>query len=89
MKLRPLADRVLVLPDPPEKNFGNIIIPESSQEAPSSGVVIATGNGRVDEPMEVKSGDKVWYPKLRGNTVLIDGIEHILIQQSELTAIVE
>ena len=65
MKIKPLADRVLVLPAPAEeKTIGGIIIPDSAKEKPLKGKVIAIGNGTKDEEMVVKPDDTVLYLSL-------------------------
>ena len=59
MKIRPLADRVLVLPAPAEEKVGGIIIPDTAKEKPLHGQIVATGNGTKDEEMILKEGDEV------------------------------
>ena len=62
LSIRPLADRVIVEPSAAEtKTASGIIIPDTAQEKPQEGVVVAAGNGKADEPMTVKVGDKVLY----------------------------
>ncbi|RKY61512.1 MAG: co-chaperone GroES [Candidatus Latescibacterota bacterium] len=96
MKVRPLADRVLVKPleEEAEKSAGGIIIPDTAKEKPQKGEVIAVGPGRVTEdgktiPMNVKVGDKVLYGKYAGTEVKIDGEEHLIMPESDILAIVE
>ena len=74
MKIKPLADRVLVLPAPAEeKTIGGIIIPDSAKEKPLKGKVIAIGNGTKDEEMVVKPDDTVLYGKYAGTEIELDG----------------
>ena len=77
MNIRPLADRVLILPAPAEeKTIGGIIIPDTAKEKPLQGEVVAAGNGTKDEEMTLKVGDKVLYGKYSGTELefIIDGI---------------
>lgn len=74
VNIKPLADRVLVEPLEAEtKTASGIIIPDSAKEKPQQGVVVAVGNGKKDEPMTVKAGDKVLYGKYSGSEFSIDG----------------
>ena len=67
MNIKPLADRVLILPAPAEeKTIGGIIIPDTAKEKPLKGEVIAVGNGTKDEEMVLKVGDTVLYGKYAG-----------------------
>ena len=88
MKIKPLADRVLVLPAPAEeKTIGGIIIPDSSKEKPLKGKVIAIGNGTKDEEMVVKPDDTVLYGKYAGTEIELDGEKYLIMQQSDILAI--
>ncbi|MBE3102064.1 MAG: co-chaperone GroES [Firmicutes bacterium] len=95
MAYRPLGDRLLVRPkESEEKTKSGIVLPDSAKEKPQEGSVIATGDGARDEdgkkiPMEVKKGDVVLYSKYAGTEVKIDGIEHLIIKESDVLAIVE
>lgn len=95
MAYRPLGDRLLVRPkESEEKTKSGIVLPDSAKEKPQEGKVIATGDGARDEdgkkiPMEVKKGDVVLYSKYAGTEVKIDGIEHLIIKESDVLAIVE
>ena len=85
MKIKPLADRVLVLPAPAEeKTIGGIIIPDSAKEKPLKGKVIAIGNGTKDEEMVVKPDDTVLYGKYAGTEIEIDGEKYLIMKQSEI-----
>ena len=66
MKIKPLADRVLVLPIEAEQKVGGIIIPDTAKEKPQRGKVVAVGNGTKDEDMILKVGDEVFYGKYAG-----------------------
>ena len=88
MTIKPLADRVLVLPAPAEeKTIGGIIIPDSAKEKPLKGKVIAIGNGTKDEEMVVKPGDTVLYGKYAGTEIELDGEEYLIMRQSDILAI--
>ena len=88
MKIKPLADRVLVLPAPAEeKTIGGIIIPDSAKEKPLKGKVIAIGNGTKDEEMVVKPDDTVLYGKYAGTEIELDGEKYLIMKQSDMLAI--
>ena len=88
MKIKPLADRVLVLPAPAEeKTIGGIIIPDSAKEKPLKGKVIAIGNGTKDEEMVVKPADTVLYGKYAGTEIELDGEKYLIMKQSDILAI--
>ena len=88
MKIKPLADRVLVLPAPAEeKTIGGIIIPDSAKEKPLKGKVIAIGNGTKDEEMVVKPDDTVLYGKYAGTEIESDGEKYLIMKQSDILAI--
>jgi chaperonin GroES len=84
-KYRPLKDRVLVEPHKAEeKTASGIIIPDSAQEKPQKGTVIAVGNGKKDEPMSVKNGDVVMYGKYSGTEIKIDGKDYIIMKEDDI-----
>ena len=88
MKIKPLADWVLVLPAPAEeKTIGGIIIPDSAKEKPLKGKVIAIGNGTKDEEMVVKPDDTVLYGKYAGTEIELDGEKYLIMKQSDILAI--
>ena len=95
MKIRPLNDRVLVFRiKEEEKTSGGIIIPDSAKEKPQEGEVIAVGAGKVDEDgkriaLEVKKGDRVLFSKYAGNEIKIDGVEHLIMREEDIVAIIE
>ena len=88
MNIKPLADRVLVKPAPAEeKTIGGIIIPDTAKEKPSKGEVMAVGNGTKDEEMVVKVGDTVLYGKYAGQEIELDGLKYMIMNKSEIMAI--
>ena len=88
MNIKPLADRVLVLPAPAEeKTIGGIIIPDTAKEKPLQGKVVATGNGTKDEEMVVKAGDTVLYGKYAGTEVEFEGTKYLIMRQSDILAV--
>ena len=90
MNIKPLADRVLILPAPAEeKTIGGIIIPDTAKEKPLKGVVVATGNGTKDEEMILKVGDTVLYGKYAGTELEFEGKKYLMMRQSDVLAIVE
>jgi len=95
MKIRPLNDRVLVLRiEEEEKTGGGIIIPDTAKEKPQQGKVIAVGTGKVDDKgkriaMEVKEKDKVLFGKYSGNEIKIDGVEHLIMREDDILAVIE
>ena len=89
MKIKPLADRVLVKPaEAEEKTVGGIIIPDSAKEKPLKGEVVATGNGTKDEEMVVKAGDAVLYGKYSGTEIELEGEIYLIMRQSDILAII-
>jgi chaperonin GroES len=94
MKIKPLADRVLLRPlEAEEKTKSGIILPDSAKEKPQEAEVVAVGPGKVEDgklqSMSVKKGDKVIYSKYSGDEVKLDGIEYTLIEEDKILAIVE
>lgn len=88
MTIKPLADRVLVLPAPAEeKTIGGIIIPDTAKEKPLKGEVIAAGNGTKDEEMVLKAGDHVLYGKYAGTEIELDGTKYLIMRQSDVLAV--
>ncbi|MGL4909428.1 MAG: co-chaperone GroES [Bacteroidales bacterium] len=89
MAVKPLQDRVLVEPkEAEEKTVGGLYIPDTAQEKPQRGKVIAVGTGKKDEPMEVKVGDEVLYGKYGGTELSVDGKDYLIMRQSDILAIV-
>lgn len=90
MKLKPLADRVLIEPaKAEEKSAGGIIIPDSAKEKPLRGKVIAVGKGTKDEKMELEEGNIVLYGKYAGTEVEVDHTKYMMMRQSDVLAIIE
>lgn len=88
MNIKPLADRVLILPAPAEeKTIGGIIIPDTAKEKPLKGEVIAAGNGTKDEEMVLKAGDHVLYGKFAGTEIELDGTKYLIMRQSDVLAV--
>jgi chaperonin GroES len=89
VKIKPLADRVLVEPQAAEeKTASGIIIPDSAKEKPQRGAVVAAGPGTKDEKMEVNVGDIVLYGKYSGTELTINGKDYLIMRQSDILAIV-
>jgi chaperonin GroES len=89
LNVKPLADRVLVEPAAAEeKTAGGIIIPDTAKEKPQKGTIVAVGNGKKDEPMTVKVGDKVLYGKYAGTEIVIEGNDYLIMKESDIYAIV-
>lgn len=89
INLKPLADRVLVEPSAAETTTASgIIIPDTAQEKPQQGVVVAVGSGKADEPMTVKVGDVVLYGKYGGTEIKHDGKDYMIMRESDIYAIV-
>ncbi|EFB92646.1 MAG: co-chaperone GroES [Prevotella bivia] len=89
MTIKPLADRVLVLPAPAEEKVGGIIIPDTAKEKPQRGKVVAVGNGTKDEEMILKVGDEVLYGKYAGTEIESEGEKYLMMRQSDVLAVVE
>jgi len=89
LKIKPLADRVVVEPAPAEeKTAGGIIIPDTAKEKPQKGTVMAVGPGKKDEPLTVKEGDIVLYGKYSGTEITIDGDNYLIMRESDIVAII-
>ncbi|MEI7490140.1 MAG: co-chaperone GroES [Bacteroidota bacterium] len=89
VKIKPLADRVLVEPaQAEEKTAGGIIIPDTAKEKPQKGTVVAVGPGKKDEPMTVKVGDLVLYGKYSGTEITIDGGNYLIMRESDIVAVI-
>lgn len=95
MALRPLHDRVLVKRlDSEAKTAGGIILPDTAQEKPSEGEIIAVGNGTKAEngtvtALDVKAGDKVLFGKWSGTEVKVDGEDLLIMKESDIMGIIE
>ncbi|MCI6106555.1 MAG: co-chaperone GroES [Prevotella sp.] len=89
MNIKPLADRVLVLPAQAEEKVGGIIIPDTAKEKPQHGTVVAAGNGTKDEEMVLKEGDEVLYGKYSGTELEVEGTKYLIMRQSDVLAVVQ
>ena len=90
MNIKPLADRVLILPQAAEeKTVSGIIIPDTAKEKPLMGKVVAVGPGTAEIKMEVKVGDMVIYGKYAGTELSHEGEDYLVMKQSDLIAVVE
>src|SRR6202040_2293709 len=95
MKFRPLHDRVVVKRiDAGEKSAGGIIIPDTAKEKPSQGEIIAVGPGGRDEagklvPLDVQVGNRVLFGKWSGTEVKIDGVEYLIMKESDIMGVLE
>ena len=95
MKFRPLHDRVLVRRvESEEKSAGGIIIPDTAQEKPMEGEIIATGSGTRSEsgtvtPLDVKKGDRILFGKWSGTEVKVDGEELLVMKEDDIMAVIE
>lgn len=89
INLKPLADRVLVEPSAAEtKTASGIIIPDTAQEKPQEGVVVAAGTGKKDEPITVKKGDRILYGKYGGTEIKHNGKDYLIMRESDIYAII-
>lgn len=88
MNIKPLADRVLILPAPAEEKVGGIIIPDTAKEKPLRGKVVAAGNGTKDEEMILKEGDTVLYGKYAGTELEYEGTKYLMMRQSDILAVI-
>ncbi len=95
MKIKPLADRILVKREEAAETVrGGIIIPDTAKEKPQEGRVVAVGPGKLDEsgkrvPLEVKKGDRILMGKYAGTEVKIDGEEHLIMREDDVLAVIE
>ena len=96
MQLRPLGDRVIVKPiDEKEANAAGIILPDTvDKEKPERGEIVAVGPGRHTDmgtivPLAVKVGDKVVFKKYSPDEVEVDGVEYLVLSESDLMAVIE
>jgi len=95
MNIRPLHDRVLVRRvDQDEKTAGGIIIPDSAQEKPSEGQVIAVGTGERDENgnlhgLDVSKGDRILFGKFSGTEVKVNGEDLLIMKESDIMGIIQ
>ena len=94
-KLRPLGDKILVKRVEAEtKTKSGIVLPDTAKEKPQEGKVIAVGPGKVNDEgkkiaLDVKAGDKVLFGKYSGNEIKIDNVEHLIMREDDILAIIE
>ena len=89
MNVKPLSDRVLILPNPAEeKTAGGLIIPDTAKEKPLAGQVVAAGPGTSDIKMEVKVGDEVLYGKYAGTEIHVNGEDYLIMKQADILAVI-
>jgi len=89
VKIKPLADRILVSPaEAEQKPAAGIIIPDTAKEKPQKGTAIAVGPGKKDEPMTVKAGDTVLYGKYSGTEIQLEGENYLIMKESDIYAII-
>ena len=90
MKIKPLADRVLVKPAKAEsKTASGIIIPEAAQEKTQTATVVAVGPGTEKDPVTVKVGETIMYDKYAGTQIKMDGEEYLIVKNSDIIAVIE
>jgi chaperonin GroES len=95
MKIRPLYDRILVKRlEEQQKTAGGLYIPDSAKEKPLEALVVAVGNGKIQEDgslrkLEVKAGDKILFSKYSGSDIKIDGAEHLILREDDVLAVIE
>ena len=87
MNIKPLADRVLVVPAAAEEKVGGIIIPDTAKEKPLHGKIVAVGNGTNDEEMVLKAGDEVLYGKYAGTELEFEGEKYLIMRQSDVLSV--
>jgi chaperonin GroES len=95
VKIKPLDDRIVVLPDEAEdKTAGGIVLPDSAREKPQRGKVLSVGPGKLLDSgqrgeMSVKKGDQVFYGKYSGTEVEVGGEQYVIIRESDILAVVD
>lgn len=88
MAIKTVLNKVIVEPVEAEtKTASGIIIPDSAKEKPQKGIIIATGNGKADEPMEVKAGDTVLFGKYSGSEIHIDDKKYLVMNQGDILVV--
>ena len=89
LKIKPLADRIMILPLEAEtKTASGIIIPDSAKEKPQKGNVVAVGPGTKDNPVTLKVGDTVLYGKYSGTELKFENNDYLIMRESDILAIV-
>ena len=95
MKVRPLYDRILVkrLAET-NKTAGGLFIPDTAKEKPQEALIVAVGHGKLQEDgsirkLDVKPGEKILFSKYSGNDIKIDGVEHLILREDDILAILD
>ena len=95
MKIRPLYDRILVKRiEEQSRTASGLYIPDTAKEKPMEATIVAVGNGKIQEDgslrkLEVKAGDKILFSKYSGNDIKIDGVEHLILREDDILAVIE
>jgi len=95
MKIRPLYDRILVKRiEEQTKTAGGLFIPDTAKEKPMEAMVVAVGNGKIQEDgslrkLEVKAGDKILFSEYSGNEIKIDGTDHLILREDDILAVLD
>jgi len=95
MKIRPLYDRILVKRiEEQTKTAGGLYIPDTAKEKPMEAMVVAVGNGKIQDngslrKLEVKARDKILFSKYSGNEIKIDGTDHLILREDDILAVLE
>jgi chaperonin GroES len=96
LKLRPLADRVVVEPVEREETFagGALVLPETAKEKPQQGIVLSVGPGRTDDsgkriPLDIKAGDTVLFAKYAGTEIKVENKKLLILKEADVLAVVE
>jgi chaperonin GroES len=95
MKVRPLYDRILVRRvEEEQKTAGGLFIPDTAKEKPQQGVIVAVGNGKLQDDgslrkLEVKVGDKILFAKYSGSEIKMEGVEHLILREDDILGVIE
>jgi len=95
MKIRPLYDRILVKrTEEQSRTASGLYIPDTAKEKPMEATIVAVGNGKIQEDgslrkLEVKAGDKILFSKYSGSDIKIDGVEHLILREDDILAVIE
>jgi chaperonin GroES len=95
MKIRPLYDRILVKRiEEQSKTAGGLFIPDTAKEKPMEAIIVAVGNGKIQEDgslrkLEVKAGEKILFSKYSGNEIKIDGTDHLILREDDVLAVID
>jgi chaperonin GroES len=95
MRIRPLYDRILVKRvEEEQKTAGGLFIPDTAKEKPQRGVIVAVGNGKLQDDgslrkLEVKAGDKILFAKYSGSEIKMEGVEHLILREDDILGVIE